>query len=174
MTEFFGEEAAAWGEGESMAGEELSVDYAAEDTSGSIDIGFGMRLVITPDAFKMIMHMPEITAKVTERCEELTAAANSLAVTEDAEYAFVVSNNPDNIRARGRVFPDNFKAVVDDEHHSTLLKALEQVGSDPYPTFASEGEVPEEGEPDVYSAPPGEAAAEEAHGAGGAMTGEEE
>lgn len=98
-------------------------------------VGYEGQIVlrIHPEYFRMIMHSPEVTAQVDQRCEEITDVANSLAVKEGAEYYYFVSNNPANIRARGRVKPANEAAKIDDDINSTLLKALASVGSDPLP-----------------------------------------
>ena len=56
-----------------------------------------------------------------------------MAGIDGAEYIYTVSNNPQNIRARGRVKPGNAAAHEDDARNSTLLKALASVGSDPHP-----------------------------------------
>jgi hypothetical protein len=105
------------------------------DEMMSLAIGYegGIVLRIHPDYFRMIMHTPEITAMVDQRCEELATAANGIAVKEGAQYVYQVSNNENNIRARGRVKPGNEAARIDDDLNSTLLKALASVGSDPLP-----------------------------------------
>jgi hypothetical protein len=142
--------AAAWGE---ASGEDNIDDGpGGESMPSEIDLGGGIKLKIAPDMFRQIMHSPEITSGVQQRCQEISDTANGMAITEGAVYTFQVSNNSDNIRARGRVKPGNYKAVIDDEYHDTLLKALESVGSDPYPTYSSDSpEGPEEGGPDADS-----------------------
>jgi hypothetical protein len=110
--------------------EERNPDEYLPDT---IDLGGGIKLRINPEAFKMIMHTPEITAQVQARCEAIAEEANRLAIRDGAQYTYQVSNNPDNIRARGRVKPANATAAFDDDENSTLLKALATVGSDPKP-----------------------------------------
>jgi hypothetical protein len=113
---------------------ELVLEQRSDETMPvSWDLGGGIVLQINPAYFRMIMHTPEITAMVDQRCEELANEANSLAIKEGAEYIYQVSNNPANIRARGRVKPGNYAARIDDEHNGTLLKALATVGSDPLP-----------------------------------------
>ena len=136
VTEFFGEDPGGWGEGE-PEGDDGSVDDGpgGETLGNEIDLGGGIKLRIHPEVFRLIMHTPEITARVAHRCAQMCESANNQAVIEGAEYIFVVSNNPANIRARGRVKPGNIKAREDDARNSTLLKALAEVGSDPYPTY---------------------------------------
>lgn len=104
-----------------------------ESMPPSWDLGGGIVLQINPDYFRMIMHSPEITAMVDQRCEEITNEANAAAITKGAIYVYQVSNNTENIRARGRVKPGNAAARVDDDLNATLLKALATVGSDPLP-----------------------------------------
>lgn len=121
-----------------------------EGVPREIDLGDGFRLVMSPDWFKKMMHSAEITAMVEQRCSELADMANSMAIVEGAEYIYFVSNNTDNIRARGRVKTGNAEAIKDNLTHSTLLHALASVGSDPVPT-ATENDGLEEGEPDMVS-----------------------
>jgi hypothetical protein len=130
---------AAWGEGAAAAGEVASVTEGG--FPGEIDLGGGFKLKLVPDMFRQIMHTAGMTAAVQARCEELTNLCNELAITAGAVYTYTVSTNPNNIRARGRVRPGNFKAVVDDAAHSTLLKALASVGSDPIPVSVEGGGV---------------------------------
>jgi hypothetical protein len=163
MTEFFGEAGGeAWGEltNYDFAAESVTDDMQeGEYLPDSIDIGGGMRLVISKKWFRDIMHSPEITARVADRAEAIATEANSLAVVEGAEYTYFVSNRPENIRARARVKPANAAAYVDDKLNATLLKAVANVGSDPYPWQVGEsGEweyrgVHREGEADVESEP---------------------
>jgi hypothetical protein len=126
----------AWGDEPDISDELSAFDQQPDEMlRADIVIGLGIKLKIAPDAFRRIMHTTVITAMVAERCEELADTANALAVINGARYTYVVSNRPENIRARGRVRPDNYLAVVDDAQNSTLLKALSQVGSDPYPSY---------------------------------------
>ena len=142
----------AWGEGEGGGSESVEEGPGSEHSGEVIELGGGIRLIIDPDLFRKIMHTPEITAQVAARCEQIADAANELAVVRGAEYTFVVSNRPENIRARGRVKTGNYKSVVDNERNSTLLKALAQVGSDPYPsTDSSDAPVPSYGGADYES-----------------------
>jgi hypothetical protein len=113
-------------------------ELALERRSGesmpvSWDLGGGIVLRINPDYFRMIMHSPEVTAMVDQRCEELCNEANSIKIIDAAEYVYQVSNNQSNIRARGRVKTGNYAARVDNNENGTLLKALATVGSDPLP-----------------------------------------
>jgi hypothetical protein len=135
MTSF--EPVAEWGSepdpGSEHAMAELEEQQASEHLPERIEVGLGIYLVIHPDAFRRIMHNPEIEAMVDERGRELAEEANALAVIPDAQYVWWHSDNMENIRARGRVKPGNAKARLDDEWNSTLLKAYAAVGSDPYP-----------------------------------------
>jgi hypothetical protein len=145
---------AAWGH----AGieEELpSEEHDGLAVPGPIDLGGGFTLVFNPEAFRKIMHTAEITAQVEERAAAITEEANRLAITVGARYAYTVSNRPENIRARARVRPDNYKAVVDDEYHETLLKALANVGSDPKPVTEplEDNQSLEEGDADYAQEP---------------------
>jgi len=139
----------AWGEGAAATAESSGGMFGF---LSEIDLGGGFKLKLSTDMFRQIMHTPSITEAVHERCEELCNACNALAVTPGAIYVYQVSTNPSNIRARGRVKPGNFKAVVDDAAHSTLLKALASVGSDPKPVVA-DGSSAAEGPPALARIP---------------------
>jgi hypothetical protein len=78
------------------------------------------------------MNSPKVRAQVDERGRQVAAAANAMAVTKGAVYEYQPSTHPDNKRARGKVRAANFKAVVDNRAHSTLLKAA-AAHSDPKP-----------------------------------------
>jgi hypothetical protein len=153
-----------WGEHEYDPHEEWGPEYD-EEPHGSegdqlvpegsehlpefFEIAPGMHMRINPYWFKQMMHKPEITALVDKRCKELTDLANSLAVQrhghDKAEYTYYVSDNENNIRARGRVRPGNIDAQFDDAENSTLLKALGSVGSDPLPEqYAQRAVEPDE------------------------------
>jgi hypothetical protein len=160
---------AAWGEGE-VAGESVSSPTEG-GFPGELDLGGGITLKLSPDMFRRIMHDPQITAAVDQRCQEVTDLCNSLAITPGAVYTYTVSTNPNNIRGRGRVRPGNFKAYIDNAVHSTLLKALASVGSDPksVPAAAAErpsatSSVPEDGGGVEASAGEAEAGAVEGGG----------
>lgn len=128
---------AEWGE----SGEGIEIEGQGHNSlPREIDLGGGFKLVISPDAFRTVMHTPEITAQVQQRCQELAETATAMATVEGAEYTYFVSNNPDNIRARGRVKPANDAARRDDAENSTLLKALASVGSDPRPVYNGHAE----------------------------------
>lgn len=144
---------AAWGEGEAAGAAAESVTSVTEGGfPGEIDLGGGFKLKLVPDMFRRIMHTASMTAAVEQRCQQLTDVCNDLAITAGAVYIYTVSTNPTNIRARGRVKPGNFKAVVDDAAHSTLLKALASVGSDPI-SVSVDGGAGAEGPPGMPSIP---------------------
>jgi hypothetical protein len=113
---------------------ELELEQRSDESMPPFfDLGGGIYLRINREWFRKLMHTPEITAEVDRRCEAIATAANGIAVKEGAEYVYQVSNNENNIRARGRVKPGNEAARIDDDLNSTLLKALGTVGSDPLP-----------------------------------------
>lgn len=127
-----------------------------------MSIGGGFELVMHPDWFRVVMHSPEITAHVDDRCQAMCDMANSLKVEEDAVYIYFVSNNYQNIRARGRVKTGNAKARADNDANATLLKALASVGSDPLPPqygeWSGSGSVNDDA-PDMWVGEPEETAA---------------
>lgn len=149
------DEVPAWGDEpdpENMS-MELDEQSPTEKLPTEIEVGVGIKLKIHPDAFRYIMHKPEITAMVDERGREIAEEANALAQTEGAEYVWWLSPNEENIRARGRVKTANFKARIDDEAHNTLLHALSTVGSDPYPSYPKTDPEGEAGQQDAAEIP---------------------
>jgi hypothetical protein len=98
-----------------------------------LDLGGGNAIQISPKDIQRILHSSPVVAGVTARAQHCMGIANDLAVTSGAEYDMVVQNRSDTTRCRATVFAANFKAVVDDVYHSTLLKAAAQTGSDPRP-----------------------------------------
>jgi hypothetical protein len=149
------DEVPAWGdepEPENMSAE-LDEQAPTEKLPAEIEVGIGIKLKIHPDAFRYIMHQPEITAMVDERGRAIAAEANELAQTEGAEYIWWLSPNQENIRARGRVKTANFKARIDDEAHHTLLNALAMHPSDPYPTYPQSDPEAEGGDQDAVEVP---------------------
>jgi hypothetical protein len=136
MTSF--EPVEAWGDESDPTSQGLEADLEdqrpSERLPQKIEIGLGIYLWIDPDVFRRIMRNPEIETAVEDRGQELADAANSMSIVPGAEYVWVHSTNPDNIRARGRVKTGNRKAQLDDDWNATLLKALSSVGSDPYPS----------------------------------------
>jgi hypothetical protein len=159
MTQMFGPAGISWGAnpGEirylTAEDHEIVLEHEGELTPETtehlpteMDLGDGFKLVLAPDAFHRIMHSTYATEVVRRRCQELTEAANSLAVVDGAEYLYRVSDNAANERARGRVYPGNDEAHHDNARYSTLLKALAQAGSDPKPLPAEDGIGTEGGE----------------------------
>lgn len=96
-----------------------------------IDLGNGMKYVPNEEAKRKLLHHPAVVAAITAKAEQMARYANNLSITEDAEYGVTVQNNPETTRARARVRPMNYEAMVDDAYHSTLLKTLAAFPSDP-------------------------------------------
>lgn len=117
-----------------------------EHLPNTIDLGDGMVLHIDQAALRRAMNSPEVKAQVNARGRALATEANSLAETPGAVYKYVPSDHPNNRRARGRVTTANYQAQVDDAHHSTLLKALSNIGSDPKPDHHEGGQPQDEPE----------------------------
>jgi hypothetical protein len=107
-------------------------------TAGKISLGSGdggqeNSIQISAADVHRILHSPDAVEAVTKKAEDLARIANGMALTRDAEYRVVVQNRDDTTRCRASVVAANYLAMVDDAHHSTLLKASAQVGSDPLP-----------------------------------------
>jgi hypothetical protein len=98
---------------------------------GEHDLGNGNSMHMSEAQFRAMMHNPAVAAALLDRGQKCAEIANSLAITEGAEYAVSLQNDPSHTRARAAVYAANFKAVVDELNHSTLLKAAAQTGSDP-------------------------------------------
>jgi len=119
--------------GESAAASRLS---QAAELAGNIPLGENgdqgpASMQISPADIHRILHSPAAVAAVSARAQKCAGLANAMAVTRDAEYDVVIQNRGDTTRCRATVIAKNFMAVVDDAHHSTLLKAAAQTGSDP-------------------------------------------
>ena len=76
------------------------VPEESESLPAEIDLGGGFKLRLAPDAFRKIMHSPQITAAVQQRGEAIGNYANATVITEGAQYEFVMSTNPDTTRTR--------------------------------------------------------------------------
>ncbi len=95
---------------------------------------------LNPEVFRALLHRPEVVAAITQRAQDISDYANDLAEhvgrpdRPDPRYATTIQNRSDSARARARVFPQNYQAVLDDAINSTLLKAMNAYPSDPIPT----------------------------------------
>jgi hypothetical protein len=133
--------------------------------SGEHNLGNGNSMHLSEAQFKALLHSQAAVAAVMDRAGKCADIANSLAITTGARYAVSLQNKPDRSRTRAAVYAANFKAVIDELYHSTLLKAAAQTGSDPRQTSEShEGEHPhgEEHEAPVKGAAEAESTAEAA------------
>jgi hypothetical protein len=105
---------------------------------GEHDLGNGNSMSMSPEQFKAFMHSPQVVAAIMDRANKCADIADSLAITKGAEYGVSLQNDPSHTRARAAVYAANFKAVVDELNHSTLLKAAAQTGSDPRESISPE------------------------------------
>ena len=124
----------------SIAGESASAARLAKmaEMAGNIPLGQGdggqqNSMQISQADIHRILHSGAAVAAVTATAQKCAGIANAMAITRDAEYDVVVQNRDDTTRCRATVIAKNFMAVVDDAHHTTLLKAAAQAGSDPIP-----------------------------------------
>jgi len=129
-----GEAGAASVEGGALAaaGETASTSRLGQvaDMAGDVDLGDGHSMTISPEQIHQLLHSPGAVAKIMEVANHVCALANTMAITREAEYAVVLQNRNDTKRARATVYAKNFYAVVDDAHHSTLLKAAANTHTD--------------------------------------------
>jgi hypothetical protein len=109
-----------------------SSDVSGEGmTSGVHDLGSGTFIRVPEEVIRGLLRRPDAVAAIKERGKKVADLANSNHITKGAEYEAVYVDNPDYKRPTVMVKPANFKGVIDEATHSTLLKAAAQVGSDP-------------------------------------------
>jgi hypothetical protein len=161
------------------AGAEASeAGAAAEESSeeslgGEHNLGGGHSMHISEDQFNALAHSQAVVNAIMDRAHRCTDIANDLAITQDAKYDCSLNNSPSRSRATAVVYAANYKAVVDDAYHSTLLKAAAQTGSDPR-IEPSHDEGPEdENEPEGPKGPDEGGEGAEAGEAGEAAAGSE-
>lgn len=97
----------------------------------AVTVSDGVSVMLNNAVFRQLTHHPVVVAAICARAQQIVDLANSLAVVEGAEYTYTLQNRSDTTRARCRVKAGNMAAVIDDNYHGTLIKALNSVGSDP-------------------------------------------
>ncbi|OBI53590.1 hypothetical protein [Mycobacterium sp. E787] len=130
----FGEQVAGWGlaEGPTNIGDET--------IPRDIDLGHGHSMTFNTDTMRALLHHPAVVAAITQRAQNICDEANSLAEhigrpgREAPRYDALIQNRSDSTRARARVYPANYQALLDTAKNSTLLKATMAYPSDPIPT----------------------------------------
>jgi hypothetical protein len=160
---FIPEIAEAVAGGAEAAGAEEGASAVAGDEEGISemphDIGGGDTLQFDAEQFRQFLWSDASLAAIKQRADEICALANSTAITKGAVYAVTSPTEGAVTRPRANVWTKNYKAVIDDYHHATLLKAIAQFPSDPKPESYGEGE----GEPGEESEAP-DAGGEETEG----------
>lgn len=133
MTEFFGPEP---GEGE------------GDESAPSGDLGDGHFIKINDEVWRGLMHHPTVVAAIQARAAAICDTANGLVAMDPRAvarlgkglpaYTTKLNANPHNTRPRVRVLPnpETMLGVIDDAHHSTLLKSVAAFPSDPFPEVA--------------------------------------
>lgn len=117
---------------EEWGGEMEAGDPGGESVSSGVqDLGGGTFMRIPEEAIRGLLRAPEAIAAITHRAKAVVDIANDTHITQDAEYEAVLVDNAGYKRPVVFVKPANFKAVIDEKYHSTLLAAALQVGSDP-------------------------------------------
>jgi hypothetical protein len=139
----------------------------------SLELGDGNSVEIDPQALREVLYGPEVMGVLTEWASALVNAANEMAITEGAEYTFVVQTTEGYGTPQIYLYPLNFQAKIDDAAHSTLLKVAANV-SEEVPVEVGEGEeVPipvasptsgQTGYLDQYWLPPGRSVWSKAEG----------
>lgn len=71
---------------------------------------------------KTVLALPVVYDHVAKVTEEKLAMANRLATTVGALYGAIIYNNRPELGPVGVVFCDNYKSVIDDRYHATLIK----------------------------------------------------
>jgi hypothetical protein len=133
--------------GESAAeGSEASAEEDLGEPRGEHNLGNGNSMHFSDAQFRALIHGPAVVAAIMDRAQKCAEIANKLAITYGAKYAVKLQNKPDHTRPRAAIYAANFKAVIDEMYHSTLLKAAAQTGSDPKQTAHSASGEDHEGE----------------------------
>ncbi|WP_156298040.1 hypothetical protein [Mycobacterium paragordonae] len=127
--------AGGWGEPETDHGDHIP--------GGEHDLGGGHKMVLNPEAFKALLHSPEVIAAITARTNAIRDDANSLVAMDPRTVARVGKGEPaytskihaedDDKRPHGRVYPNNMLGALDEAQNSTLEKAMQAHPSDPIP-----------------------------------------
>ncbi len=129
-----------WGEADVVSEQ----DGAEDAPHGSMGDGHFIR--IDEDAWRALLHVPQVVDAITQRAQDICDAANSLVAMDpraverlgqgEEAYKVTVQNRVDTTRARARVKAANLLGIIDDAHNSTLLKAMLTAPSDPIPEGA--------------------------------------
>jgi hypothetical protein len=121
-----GVEGAAWGT-EEMADQVVEGDSISRHP---MDVGNGNTLELDPDQLSEFLRSPEILSQLERYGQELVERANSMAVTEGAEYTYLVQANEGYELPQLFLHPANFAGKIDDAAHSTLLQVAATVDED--------------------------------------------
>jgi hypothetical protein len=84
----------------------------------------GAKLKLNPEQWRALLKRPDVAEAVAKRAQGACDTANALAVTEGAVYE--VSRHDDGTCSVHPGGEDPIKGIVDDAHHSTLLKTQAQ------------------------------------------------
>jgi hypothetical protein len=87
-----------------------------------IALGNGNKMTINAEAFKALLQHPRVVEATAARARAIADTANSLAITEGAEYEVI--QHSDGSASVGDGGEDPYKARIDDAYHATLLKAM--------------------------------------------------
>lgn len=144
MTGFFGEGAAGgWGDTSDSDG------VFGDESAPNGDLGDGHFIRINEDAWRALLHHPQVVAALQQRAQDIADFANGTIgmdqraierLTEQDPgdpYQVSVQNDPNTARARAKVKPKTELGKLDEAHNSTLLKALLVHPSDPIPEGAA-------------------------------------
>jgi hypothetical protein len=153
------------------AAETGTAEGAEEESISEIpqEIGDGDHIQLSEEQIRGLLWDDRVIEAITARANEICATANSMAITKGAVYGVTSPTEGAVTRPRANVWTKNYKAVIDDHYHATLLKAAAQFPSDPLPEGYGRGE----GEPGEEESSEGNVAEEEAGEEAGAEAGEE-
>lgn len=119
-----------------------------DESAPSGDLGDGHFIKINEDVWRGLLHHPSVVTAITARANAIAETANSLVAMDPRAvarlgqgkpaYTTELRNDPHASRARVRVLPnpETMLGVIDDAHHSTLLKSVAAFPSDPFPEVA--------------------------------------
>jgi hypothetical protein len=109
-------EADAWGG--AVEGDEM------ESIPGhDMDVGGGHSLQLNPEQIAEFLHSDESIAALMELAQMVTNSANDNAQIPDAQYEFIIQTTDGYVTPQALVMAANYRGVLDEAAHSTLLVA---------------------------------------------------
>lgn len=120
--EAFGEQTGGWGD---------AVDPEAMDEipGHDMDVGGGHSLQLDPKQIAEFLHSDESIAALTQLAEMVSNEATGNAQIPGAEYGYIVQTTEGYVAPQALIMASNYRGVLDEAAHSTLLAAAGQFSS---------------------------------------------